>query len=91
MFGLFKKKDKEKSKNYFKGVMAIRTVPYKGDQQKQIMSIYVPDAVKWLQSNCTANGWCNINIVPMQEQSEKRSHVAYLNERLTPVDDDKKD
>lgn len=87
MFGLFKKKEKQKPKNYFIGVMAIRTVPYRGDDSKLIMSIYVPDAVKWLEANCTEEGWCNVNIVPMAEQSEKRSHVAYLNERLTPVPD----
>lgn len=83
MFGFFKKKPK----NYFRGVMAIRTVPYKNDDKKLIMSVYVPDAIEWLQANCTSDNWCNINIVPMSEPSEKRSHVAYLNERLTPVPD----
>lgn len=93
MFGFFSKKEDpavpvKRSKNYFKGVAAIRSVMFRhGPDKMQIMSIYVPDAIKWLQENQTDKGWCNVNIVPMQDPDDKRSHVAYLNERLTPRHD----
>ncbi len=78
-----KKKDKPHQKKYFHGVTAIKAVPFMDNEEKLIMSIFVPDALVWLQTNCTENGWININIVPKKEKTEGRTHVAYLNERLT--------
>lgn len=81
-FGI-KEKKQASQKIYFHGVSAIKAVPFMEGEEKLIMSGYVPDMVVWLQSNCTYDGWININIVPKKDKTETRSHVAYLNERLT--------
>lgn len=71
------------SKNYAKGVSSIREVPFRDSETKLILSAYVPDLVHWLQENCTDDGWININIIPKADKNERRSHNAFLNERLT--------
>jgi hypothetical protein len=75
---------KSTPKKYFQGVSAIREVPYGNESERKIIvSGYVPDMMVWLQENCTEDGWININIVPKQTPTEQRTHVAYLNERMT--------
>lgn len=70
-------------KKYWNGVSALRAVPFKEGEEKIILSGYVPDMIVWLQENCTNAGWINVNIVPKKDKTETRTHVAYLNERMT--------
>lgn len=80
---------KSAPKIYFQGVSAIREVPFAENLSKLILSGYVPDMIIWLQEHATADGWININIVPKQFATDQRTHVAYLNERLTKLDGSK--
>lgn len=77
------KPDKIEPKKYFHGISAIRSVPFQESEEKLIVSGFVPDMVVWLQQHMTDDGWININIVPKKEKTEGRTHVAYLNERMT--------
>lgn len=79
----FVKTQKAEPKKYFHGVSAIRSVPFQENESKLIVSGFVPDMIVWLQQHMTEDGWININIVPKKEKTEGRTHVAYLNERMT--------